>query len=615
MQIDERAKRFNKRRAERILEACRVILEQVRPYAYEKPLEYLEATVNLDSDITTAASGLIRIREVTPYIVTPIEHFALRGKHRVTVQAVEQSAKSSLWKLGLMWRQKYLPGPAGIIYQNKEVGQNIIRDSFLPILRCDPEFETCLPKREGEAPTRLKLPYSVLYLMTGDSAIISFPMAVIIGDEINKWRLERANRRKLKLKKDEDYQVSKVKDMDKRLRTFHDSIRVLVCSPEGKKAPITQEFNLSSKGFYHCRCASCGELSFNTTTPEEYFVFDTTDDVVVPGSIRLKCPACGYMHTEEKHKRLITTGGDYIHERPELIDVHAGFCWGALATQMPGLDWLEICTAINAANVSHSYETQAYLHNSIKGVDYSPNIVTGEKLKLIRTHFVPELPEKTEEKFCAVYLAVDTQEVGYWFSVLAVDTDDNWYTLDYGFAWDDDAVIQAWNREYMGLQPSAGIIDEGGHRKPEVDDLLLRLGNGFFKYKGEAGTYKGNFRISDEDPYLIKGKARYYNAKWLYMIYSQKQRNNNYWYVACELKKTFVQQMAAVQPPEGQPDADFEDWTPGERQHDLFDCHKMALLLHDFALRYFGEGFWLNMPSNAVAVTSATVKPPSRPLS
>ncbi len=554
-----------------------------------RPVEYCEAVVNLSADKTAAASGLIRIRDVTPYLVDPINYFEHRGKCKETCQAVEQTAKSTGWKMGAMWRLRHMPSPAAILYQNEDVGKKIVRDSFLPMLRCEPDYRRAVPERANENPKFLDLPDAPVYLMSAEQAIISIPLGLIVGDEINKWRQEKANRNKKKITSDEDYQVSKLKDMDKRTRTFYDSLRVLVCSPEGKNAPITTEFKQSSMGYFHCRCVECGELAFNSTMPEDYFSYEATDGTVNRATIRLTCPKCGHVHTEAD-KIMITRGGAYVHEHPERFDYHAGFCWGALAAQFPGVDWLEICQAIENAKNSNSYETQAYLCNSIKGVEFVPTVVTGEKISVVRSHFIPELPP--DVFFSAVYMGVDTQEVGYWWQVWGIDLAGNWYTLDYGFAWDDQAVIDAWNREYCGIRPMAGIIDEGGHRKPDVDNLLALLGSGFFKYKGEGGNRKENYRISEQDEFLILAMAKRYQARLLYLIYSQHRKNNHYWFIVCPIKKTFTQQMASVQAPAGDPEADFEEWTPYDRQHDLFDAGKMILLIHDFACNEFPSSFW-----------------------
>ena len=596
-----------------MLAAVEAVIEETRPAAYERPIPYLERTVDLSADVTSAANGLIRIREVTPYLVDIIEYFAERGKRRLTVQAVEQTAKSTSWKMGLIWREKFLPGPAGIIYQNRDVGRNIIRDSLLPLMRCDEDYARALPKREGEAPARLKLPYSVLYLMTGDGPVISFPMSVIIGDEINKWRQESANRKRKRVKAEDDYQVSKIKDMDKRLRTFPDSLRVLVCSPEGMRAPITLEYMQSSRGVWYDRCAECGELVFDTTDPAQYFRY-TADEhgTVDPDSVRLVCPLCGHSHEERRDKLAITRTGGYKHEFPERLAWHAGFCFGALASQMPGVDWLTICTAIENAKRDHGFEAQAFYRNSICGLPYAPDVVTGDRLGVVRSHAVHELLPATVQRFVAVYLGVDTQEVGYWWSVEAVDDADNRYTLAYGYAYDDDAVQAAWDAEYFGIQPMAAIIDEGGHRGPDVDALVRRLGAGVYKYKGEKSRLQQPWRVSENDPLLVLGCAGYYQRELLYRMYAKKGRQNHDWLIVADMKKHYVQQMAAFLPPPNDPEAPFEAWTHEGRQHDLFDCNKMTYCLHDFAKAVFGPDFF-RRPVEGMA-EPAVIAPPSNPM-
>lgn len=594
-----------------MLDTVTAAVEDLRPKTWERPVAYLERTVDLSADVTSAASGLIRIREVTPYLVDIIEYFAERGRRRLTVQAVEQSAKSTSWKMGLIWREKFLPGPAGIIYQNREVGKNIIRDSLLPLMRCDDEYVKTIP-RDGEAPTRIRLPFSVLYLMTGDGPVISFPMSVIIGDEINKWRMEAAARKRKRIKADADYQVSKIKDMDKRLRTFPDSLRVLVCSPEGVKAPITIEYTASSRGVWYDRCAECGALVFDTTSPEEYFRYEADEHGTVdPESIRLVCPKCGHEHFEARDKLTITRNGAYIHEFPERLRWHAGFCFGALASQMPGVDWLAICTAIEAAKRDHSFEAQAFFKNSICGLPYAPEVVTGDRIGTIRAHVVNGISPETVARFVAVYLGVDTQEIGYWYSVEAVDDADNRYTLAYGYCYDDDAVQAVWDAEYFGLQPMAAIIDEGGHRGPDVDALVRRLGAGVYKYKGEKLRSAQPWRVSENDPLLILGAAGYYQRELLYRMYSKPGEDHG-WQIVADVKKHYLQQMAAFLPPPGDAAAPFEMWTHEGRQHDLFDCNKMTYCLHDFAKAVFGPDFF-RRPVEGMA-QPAVIAPPSTPM-
>ena len=90
--------------------------------------------------------------------------------------------------------------------------------------------------------------------------------------------------------------------------------------------------------------------------------------------------------------------------------------------------------------------------------------------------------------------------------------------------------------------------------------------------------------------------------------------DNHQIYFACELKKTFVQQLAAVQPPLNDPEADYETWYHHERQHDLFDTHKMALTLHDMAKKSFPGTFWRKGSGEFCRQTKVIKRPrPQRP--
>lgn len=595
------------------------MLAMLRVDYIEEPVAWAERNVDLGRDITSNARGMINLDD-TPYLKRPLQYAMGKGKRLLTVQAVEQTAKSMLWKLIVMWLMKFRSVPIGLVYQNKEVGGQIIRDSLVPLMKGVNSFRHDLAS-EGWSMKRIKVGGRPLYLMTGDSPIISYPMAVMIGDEVNDWRQERAARKAvIKRQSAEEYQVSKILDMDKRTRTFDDSLRVLVCSPTGYHGPITLETEKSSKGKWHLRCQGCRELTIDTTASEEYMQYDTTEaGDVIPESCRLVCPECGYVHREDSRRlttRKMTLEGGYIDEFPERIDTHMGCNWGALAAPFPGVAWPVICQAIEATRRSHGREAAQYLANSINGVHYRPEVVTGDKLDAIRAHQTPELPPEIISKLDAIYMTVDTQDVGYWWTVLGVDGRENWYVLDYGYSWDDHGIIDAWKAKYCGFRPIAGMIDEGGHRKKDVDRLVAKLGKGFWKYKGADGrsTGKSWWKESgnDDEPLLILGHADHFKAELLYLLYAagrapdrqttpaeflaraENPEENNNLFICCEIKKTYIAQMASVQPPMNNLEADFEDWTPAERQHDLFDTHKMALVLHEFAKKKFSPSAFLH---------------------
>jgi len=585
----------------------------------EDPVEWVGKNVDLGRDLTSDADCMLDM-DLVPFLKFPLRWSAKRVKHAraLTAQACEQTAKSTLWRLILLWTMKFRPVPAGLIYQNKDVGQTIIRDSLVPVMKGVTSFREDL-SRNGWSMKRIMLAKPV-YLMTGDGEIISYPQGLIIGDEINKWRQERAARKagKKRLSLDE-YQVSKIKDMDKRGRTFSNFLRLLVCSPEGAKAPISTETEASTQSHWHMRCQGCGELTMDSTLPEEYAKYSTTnaDEVIVTAativedSIRMVCPECEHEHVYADLMDMNAGDGEanYIHAFPERLEHHLGVCWGTMAAPVFKPGWQEVCRAVEHAKRDHTRDVQQYLHNSIKGLPYRPQQITGEKLDLVRTHKVSsDLPQEVIDSWEAVYMSVDTQDEGYWWVIEAVDPRGNWFTLDYGFAWEDKEIVEAWKREYFGHKAIAGIIDEGGHRKEDVNRLVAKLGKGWWKYKGEGRVYKGKWRMSDneEEPLLILAKALEYQADWLYLMYTRAEHDRTKfdarlldetqtanWYICCEIKKTFLHQMAAVQPPLVDPDADYRDWLSAERQHDLFDCCKMGLVLHDYAKKNFKPGAFL----------------------
>lgn len=614
----------------------RAIGDALRIEHVERPVSWAERSVDLRLDLTSDSRGMIKFTK-SPYLRYPLTWACKHGQRKLTAQAPEQTGKSTLWKLIFMWLQCFRTTSAGIVYQNKDVGGAVIRDSLVKLMEGIRKFRRHF-KREGWSMKRLPVPGGVTYLMTGDSPIISYPMGLMIGDECNDWRQEKAARKAFsKRQSDEEYQVSKIKDMDKRGRNFPNFCRVLVCTPTSWKGPISTETALSTCSRWYVRCLNpdcegvptlvdketeaveylevAGEdphgLTMDTTCPEDYCAYETNaDGDVVPGSVRFTCPACGHVH-EEADKHEMTERGDYAHRYPDRLKHHLGVNWGALASVAPGVDWTFIATAIEVARVTGSREAQQFLWNSVKGLPYRPEVVTGDAMDAVRSHGLHDAADpEVIARWVAVYMAVDTQDVGYWATINAVDDKGNWYTLAYRYCYGDEDVVKMWEHDYHGIRPIAGIIDEGGHRKKDVNRLVSRLGAGFWKYKGDnRGTRNVRESENEDEPFLLLAKSRHYQAELLYMIYTRKHEDykaarrdvadhasNNRWYVLCEVTTDFVKQMASMQPPRGEDDADYEDWYPAERQHDLFDCHKMAIVIHDYALREFADTAFLKVP-------------------
>jgi len=595
VQTDERTSRYTKQGAQEVFEWAKEIAEFLSPVFFQKPSIWVQENLDLTEDNSSNADGLVDL-SLTPYVIEPLDYLAREIRKKLTVMAVEQTGKSSVWKFFLPFLMEHIPMPAGIIYQNEDIGVDINRDSVLPLLNSVERLRLAMQRPNSKNARRYAINGTNCYFMGGDGAIISRPLGFIVGDEVDFWRSEKASRRNNAYLKDASRNVSAIKDMDKRLRTFPTASRVLVCSPTTKFGPINQEFLLGSESYWHLRCQKCGDLTILSCNTD-VLKYEMSSEVLLPDTIRLECPECKHLH-EECDKREMNVNGGYIHAHPERYNSHFSVQWGALASQFPGTDWTFIVESKLTSEDDNAIEPQKFFWNSVKGLPYEPKIITGKKLDVLRTHCGPEpAPDDIE----AIFMAVDTQDAGYWYIVRAVDSDENTYLLDRGQAYENEDLDVVWNRTYYGLYCAAGMIDEGGHRKDDVNDFIEDK-PAFFKYKGDGRIQKGNYKLSDnvDEPRLILAKARYYQSQLLYQMYAQDRQANNYWYLPHSINRDYLKQLASFQPDPAVEDCDFENWVHEGRQHDLFDCEKMWFTLFDFAKKELppsifkrGKGRWL----------------------
>lgn len=176
----------------------------------------------------------------------------------------------------------------------------------------------------------------LLYLTSSGSgsAIISKSCKIVIGDEVDFW--DTSNPLNLQ-------------NLKKRTRSYDASMCFLVCSPTEKSGKIWQEFLKGSQGYWHLRCQHCGELTMRSCDIrnlqfESTFREDLNVYTVKRGSERLVCPKCHFEHTEDMKRKMNVEGG-YVHQVPEMLDVHPSYQIGALASQLPALSWSEVAQA------------------------------------------------------------------------------------------------------------------------------------------------------------------------------------------------------------------------------------------------------------------------------
>ena len=213
--------------------------EQSREYLRESalimPSAWVESAIDLTFDKTASTPGKVDL-SLTPHLVDPLNFWSNPHRARMTIMAIEQTGKSTAWKWGLLWRSQFRPHPSLIVYESDDKAEKTNDTSFKPLMEHIPKLAAQLQRRGCITKDAFNFTDHVIYFSGGGSAQTSYPMGVVIGDEVEKWKI--FNER-----------VDNVRNLEKRIRTYKDGVMVLVCTPELKTGIINREFEKSSRGF------------------------------------------------------------------------------------------------------------------------------------------------------------------------------------------------------------------------------------------------------------------------------------------------------------------------------------------------------------------------------
>ncbi len=215
-----------------------------------------------------------------------------------------------------------------------------------------------------------------------------------------------------------------------------------------------------------------------------------------------------------------------------------------------------------------------------------------------------------------MFMAVDTQDNGFYWTIRAVMANGDKHLINHGFADSFQEITRQWNVEYYGKLPMLGIIDQGGHRTKEVSDWVSAMKH-WWKYRGES-RISTRQRLSRNDPLLILAKPSLYKSDLLYYIYTAVDRTMpGYWYIPADIDDDYCRQLIAISPDMTKRDGqEFENWTSHSKLDHYFDCEKMWLVLYEFAQEQLKENEWWR-PDSRVKVKAKkqqVVRKPSVPM-
>jgi len=536
-------------------------------------VSWCESAISMDSDPTAATTGLVTIR---PYQVEPIEAQFADDCREVVIMAVEQTGKSFCWRLPVVYRMLFDPGPGWIVYESDEKAEDINAEQLHPLVEAIPELAAML-NRKSSIKRRYSLPNGTIIDFSGAGAdITSKARKFGVCDELDNWNMPSSSRRQ------------NLRNFRKRFRTFWRQgvgCLTIVSSPKLADSPIHDEHDAGSQGYWHLRCDGCKSLSM-PSHKVRFLQWTMSDDALLPESLRLVCPECDHEHAEARAVAM-NAAGAYVHRRPHEMQKRA-FQWGALAAPEV-FGWSDIARAQLAAGRSAEARVQVDFDNSWRGIRFQERRENRESMDVISDHCRAEPDPDT---IAGVLFSADTQDNGWYWIARGVDCAGETYLLGHGFARVWGELMAAWDADYIGIRPLAGIIDEGGHRATEMRPLLADVA-GLYTYKGNS-RIGARYKVSKEDPFLLLANPAVYQGELLYYIY--QKRAGGVWHLPAELDDVYTAQIASVQPNRKVKHGDrYENWEPVGDDH-LFDCEKMLLVLFEHAREAFAADLWRRAP-------------------
>ena len=545
--------------------------------AYVDPVEFASG-LSFRHDISARQEFLDL--DLTPYLrkVLAACDFIGHGNREITIVAPEQTGKSLIWQVALLWSFIHARCLSQVVYPSDDKADEVNRAKLQPLMRGIPSLASELDMPKTKAKNRYNFGGFISYFQGSGERISAHAAQIRIADELDDW-IEHEGR------------AGKLDDLRKRSRSFDDSLMLKVSSPKGEKSAIWDEFQVSNQCYWHLRCQKCGELSMRSCDVHSLqFEWNETEDgerVLIAGSERLKCPACEHLHTEEQ-KRIMNLQGDFIAKVPERAD-KLGFQWGALASQWSSLSWGVIAEAQLRAGKSAAMAEQVYFDNSIRGLPFHRRKIGKDVAEGLFKHCRTEPVDPALVE--AIFLNADTQDDCWKWELRALGVDSSHYLLKWGKVVDIHDLEPIITDGWQGIRTTLAMIDEGGHREKEVAAFVNKVDRAF-SYKGDGRQFSP-WQWSKNKEKLILARRDHYQDVMLYHLHFQPNQANNYWWLMHRTEHTdeYFAELAALRPQEKRRDGHMrKNWHHEGRVHDYFDVGMMYFVLLDVAANCLDDG-------------------------
>lgn len=583
------------------------LIEHIRRYfnltPYQDIISWAQQNIDFSDDVSAERNKLDF--NLYPYQIPILKQWENENKaiKTIVVVAPEQTGKTNMFAVGELYNMVYNPCQSLIVYPTDQLAIATNQTKFLPLMKHIPVLKQELQKPKSYRSDCYKFSNLISYYQGGGSKIVSKSCKIVIMDQVDAV-MPPPN-------------TDPVADLKKRTRSYNSSICFLISTPTVSTGRIWKNFLKGSQGYWTLKCKGCGELTMRSCDIHNLqFQSDYDQEVeermVRTDSIRLICPKCGYQHVEAD-KAWMNQHGGYVHQVPERLVDSPSFQIGALASQLPSLNWTKIANAQLEAGKRADLDAQINFDNSFRGLPYKRRQIVKQDLDRLKEHEYQNMGQMLkQEDIEFVFVTADTMDEYFRYGVFASDTKDNIHVIKIGelkylklspdqrekinkvaeqeahmlgMKFEPVETMQdILNTQFYGNKPLVGVIDSRGHRTKEIQDFVNEQPTacGWYGTKLQNVRYKTSQNLKRS--FLVS--HLHYKVETIYYLYSQKNRETQYLFFYQDMQQKYLDEIAAMKP---DLNAKFgnrpENWTVQNRADHAFDCVKMAFFVRDLCIQ------------------------------
>lgn len=564
---------------------------------YKDILQFAVEDVNLSDDVSADKNNIDLVNY--PYLVQPLSQCAIEDNIRkeVVISFPQQMGKTTIQMIALLYNSVYNTMQAIITYPSLQLAVETSTVKFIPLFKKIEQFKEQIEKPFAIRSDRLKLSNNLIYWQGAGTKIVSKSAKMVLGDQCAVW--------------DTPHNVNNINELKKRTRSYSECLQLFVSTPHYKEDYFWREFINGSQGYYYLRCCGCGQLTMRSADIHN-LQFETIYNeqlkqyIAVRGSERLICPKCKYEHLESEKEQMIKQGG-YIHLFTDRIKEYPSYQCGVLASLLNVHCWGNIADIQLSSGKGATLEDYISFDNSIRGLPYQMRQYNKQDQTALSKHYYKP-QQLNADDIQTVIISADTQDTFSVYSVVALTKQNNYYVLQMGrlrYLWLDDEqrqIINAENkrnnkqpqitlldildRQYYGIKPLCLLVDMRGHRSEEIKNFS-KIRKNIIMYGGTNLKYD-KWKPSENMPKLFLCDAKKFQSELIFMLYFNSNKESNYLYLPQNINEKDIEQITSFQADTEKRNGNlYENWTPKDKVHDMFDCLKMGLACFQISAKIY----------------------------